>query len=189
MQQKKSPKKPLIYYYCLVFLIVMLFNAFFFFFLSKSRVKEVPYSTFLSMVDNAEVSKVQIENGQITFTPKDENDTLVYTTGQMNDPNLIQRLEEAGNIEFTEITPQENSPIMSFLLTWLLPTAGLVLLGTFMIRSMQKRMGGNTMSFGKSSAKIYVEAQTGKTFADVAGQDEAKESLNEIVDFLHNPDK
>lgn len=189
MQQKKSPKKPLIYYYCLVFLIVMLFNAFLLPVLSKSRVKEVPYSTFLSMVDNAEVSKVQIENGQITFTPKDENDTLVYTTGQMNDPNLIQRLEEAGNIEFTEITPQENSPIMSFLLTWLLPTAGLVLLGTFMIRSMQKRMGGNTMSFGKSSAKIYVEAQTGKTFADVAGQDEAKESLNEIVDFLHNPDK
>ena len=189
MRQQKSPKKPLIYYYCIVLLVVMLLNAFVFPLLARNSVKEVPYSTFLSMVDEHNVSKVEIESGQIRFLSADKEDKFIYTTGEMSDPTLVQRLEKAGDIEFGAVVPQENSPLMNFLLTWLLPTTGLILLGTLLFRNMQKRMGGNTMSFGKSNAKVYVEAQTGKTFADVAGQDEAKEALTEIVDFLHNPDK
>ena len=193
-EQPKIPKKPLLYYISIVILVMMLLNIFVFPLLMKPRVAEVDYGTFLSDVDAGKVTEVNLEDGYVYYAiPSEKNPKQLdlYMTGQMpSDPGLVNRLYDKG-VKFSNIVPEKASPLMGFLLTWILPLAIFALLGQFFMRSMQKRMGGgpNAMTFGKSNAKIYVQAQTGKTFADVAGEDEAKEALSEIVDFLHNPGK
>jgi len=191
MEEEKAPKKPLIYYYALAILMIILLNALVFPSLFKQPVTQVDYGTFLKQLTNGAVTKVEIQETQIDFIAKNEagKDTA-YVTGRMDDPGLVNRLYGAG-VEFNHVIPQENSPLMNFLLTWILPIGLFFVIGQFLAGQMQKRMGAgmNAMTFGKSNAKVYVKAQTGKTFADVAGQDEAKEALNEIVDFLHNPAK
>lgn len=188
----KPNKKPLYYYYAVTLLIVMLLNALLFPSILHSGVKQVAYNTFLEMVDKGDVTQVQLEESkdQILFVTEEDGKTRYYKTGVFPDQGLRERLEEAG-VEFGADIPTQNSPLLTFLLTWLLPMALFFGVGQFMFRMLQKKGGmpGNAMSFGKSNAKIYAETETGKTFADVAGQDEAKEALVEIVDFLHNPEK
>ena len=193
-EQPKIPKKPLLYYVVMVMLVMMLLNIFVFPLLLQPRVTEVDYGTFMSDVEAGKVTEANLDNGYVYYAiPNEKNPTQadLYMTGQMpNDTGLVDRLYEKG-VKFSNIVPEKASPLMSFLLTWILPLAIFALIGQFFMRSMQKRMGGggNAMTFGKSNAKIYVQAQTGKTFKDVAGEDEAKEALTEIVDFLHNPRK
>jgi cell division protease FtsH len=194
MDEQKSPKKPLIFYYLIVMVILMLLNVSVFPMLFSSRVPEVDYGTFLKAIDNGEVTRVQVQEDekQIVFSKLDEDgEEVIYVTKVMNDPELVNRLYNSENeIVFSQLVPKENSPLLSFILSWILPIAIFIGLGQLFSRQMQKSLGGkNALSFGKSNAKIYVKAQTGTTFADVAGQDEAKEALNEIVDFLHDPDK
>ena len=187
--EKKSPKKPLIFYYLIVMLVMMLLNALVFPALLTPHVQEVGYSDFLKMLEARQVQEVAVEDDQILFTTLDtEGKPVYFKTGRMDDSGLVDRLSAAG-ATFTSVIPTQDSPLLSFLTTWVLPIVFFVIIGQVLGRIMSKRMGGNAMQFGKSNAKIYVESQTGKTFADVAGQDEAKESLTEIVDFLHNPDK
>lgn len=190
---KKPSKKPFIFYYSIVLLIVMLLNALLFPAVLQSRVKEVEYSTFLEMVDSGKVTNVAVEEdaNQIVFITEEEGKTGYYKTGIFPDDGLRERLENAG-VGFSAEIPTQNSPLLNFILTWILPLALFAGFGQLMFHMIQKRssnMPGNAMSFGKSNAKIYAETETGKTFADVAGQDEAKEALTEIVDFLHNPEK
>ena len=189
MKEQKSPKKPLLFYYAIVMLAVILFNSLVMPYFVRRQVTDVDYSTFLSQVDEGKVESVTIEEGEILFKGKDENgETRWYITGEMNDPNLVDRLKDKVP-SFNAPAPQKNSPIITLLLSYLLPILLFIGLGQLLMKIMEKRMGNNAMTFGKSNAKIYVSAQTGKTFADVAGQDEAKESLQEIVDFLHDPAK
>ena len=191
MKEQKAPKKPLIYYYVIAAVVLLLLNALVFPLFLQPRVTEVSYNTFLSRLEKGEISQVELEDTKIGFIAQDENGKdAVYLTGRIaEDDKLVERLNDAG-VEFGAVIPQESSPLLSFLLSWVVPILFFVLLGQLLMRQMQKRMGGpNAMAFGKSNAKIYVEAQTGKTFADVAGQDEAKEALQEIVDFLHHPQK
>ena len=189
MKEKKNPQKPIIYFYIVTFVIVMLLNAFVFPAMLKEQITQVDYGTFLSQIENGKVKTVEINDNQIAFTAiNNEGKESIYVTGKVDDPELTNRLY-AAKAEFSQVIPKENSPLMNFLLTWIFPIILFIGLGQLLTNSMQKRMGGNAMAFGKSNAKIYVEAQTGKTFADVAGQDEAKEALSEIVDFLHNPAK
>ena len=189
MSNNKKRKKPLIYYYIVTLLIVMLSNVFLFPSMKSTRTKEVNYNTFISMLNKNEVKDVKVQDNEIVFTPSSPNDNKIYITGKMDDPNLVTRLEKAG-VSYSNYIPEEVSPIVNFLLTWIGPIIMFVLIGQIFSRTLGKRMGGpGAMQFGKSNAKVYVEAQTGKTFNDVAGQDEAKEALTEIVDFLNNPDK
>ena len=189
MKEQKSPKKPLLFYYAIVMLAVILFNSMVMPYFVRRQVTDVDYSTFLSQVEEGKVESVTIEDGEILFKGKDENgEARWYITGEMNDPNLVERLKDKVP-SFNAPAPQKSSPIITLLLSYLLPILLFMGLGQLLMKSMEKRMGGNAMTFGKSNAKIYVSAQTGKTFADVAGQDEAKESLQEIVDFLHDPAK
>ena len=191
-QESKTPKKPLIFYYLIAMLVLLLLNALVFPSLLSPRVKEVSYDQFLSLVEQKEVKQVAIEDDVILFTIKDEaskDGYAYYQTGRIQqDSDLVNRLKESG-AEFSAVLPTQDSPLLSFLTTWVFPILLFVAIGQIMGRMLTKRMGGNAMQFGKSNAKIYVESQTGKTFADVAGQDEAKDALREIVDFLHNPDK
>ena len=191
-QESKTPKKPLIFYYLIAMLVLLLLNALVFPSLLSPRVKEVSYDQFLSLVEQKEVKQVAIEDDVILFTIKDEaskDGYAYYQTGRIQqDSDLVNRLKESG-AEFSAVIPTQDSALMNFLMTWVFPTILLVALGLLMARMLTKHMGGNAMSFGKSNAKIYVESQTGKSFADVAGQDEAKDALREIVDFLHNPEK
>lgn len=185
----KKPKKPVIYYYLVASVILLLLNMFVFPLMLKDTIKEIDYGTFISMVEKGEVSEVEVTPTQINILTKSEEDKTIYTTGKMEDPELTKRLLEA-NVTFGKDIPKQLSPLMNFILSWVFPILVFFALGQFLTRSMSKRMGGgNVMSFGKSNAKVYVEAKTGKTFQDVAGQDEAKEALTEIVDFLHNPAK
>ena len=189
MKEQKSPKKPLLFYYAIVMLAVILFNSMVMPYFVRRQVTDVDYSTFLSQVEEGKVESVTIEDGEILFKGKDENgEARWYITGEMNYPNLVERLKDKVP-SFNAPAPQKSSPIITLLLSYLLPILLFMGLGQLLMKSMEKRMGGNAMTFGKSNAKIYVSAQTGKTFADVAGQDEAKESLQEIVDFLHDPAK
>jgi len=189
MKEQKNPKKPLIYYYIITVIIVMLLNSFIFPSVLNQKIKQVDYGTFLTQIENGNVRTVEVQENQIGFTAVDENGVEhLYITGRMDDPELVSRLHNA-KVKFTKVIPKENSPLTNFFLTWILPIAIFIGIGQMLTSTMQKRMGGNVLTFGKSNAKIYVEAQTGKTFADVAGQDEAKEALKEIVDFLHNPEK
>ena len=189
MNEQRTPKKPLIFYVILCFLALMVLNSLIVPMLQNMRIKEVGYNTFLDMLSDGQVSQVQYEDSQILFAPSDKNDPYIYTTSTMPDMDITNRLIEAG-VDFGRVYEKTN-PLLSFLLTWILPVLLMTLVGALMMRFLQRRMGGgpNAMTFGKSNAKIYVSAQTGKTFADVAGQDEAKESLQEIVDFLHDPAK
>ena len=193
MKESKQPsKKPWIYYYFVVLLGLMLFNALLAPGLFQTRVEEVGYSQFIEMVDNGQVKEVAQEDNQYLFKAVDENGKeRYYKTGLWSDPDLTDRLLESG-VVFGTAVPTQNSPLLSFILSWIFPILFFVLIGQLISRMMMKRMGGamgNAMTFGKANAQIYVEAQTGKTFNDVAGQDEAKEALTEIVDFLHNPSR
>lgn len=189
MDDNKKPKKPLIYYYITTLLIVMLLNAFFFPSMRSLHTEEVDYGKFITMLDKKEVKDVEVQSNEIVFTSSNPKNSKIYITGKMDDPDLVNRLEKAG-VTFSKSIPKESSPILNFLLTWIGPILIFALLGQMFSRMLAKRMGGpGAMQFGKSNAKVYVEAQTGKTFKDVAGQDEAKEALTEIVDFLNNPDK
>ncbi len=196
MKEQKNPKKPWIFYYIIVVLITSLLNALVFPSIMEKQFTQVDYGTFLDKVDSGNVAAVEIQDNRINFCTKESGeDEHYFYTGVVNDPDLVNRLREAkgssenGKISFSKVIPKENSPLLNFILTWVIPVAIFILIGQFMMKQLGKRMGGNAMTFGKSNAKIYVQAQTGKTFADVAGQDEAKEALNEIVDFLHDPGK
>ena len=189
-EQKKTPKKPLIFYYIIAMLVLLLLNALLFPTLLGNQVKQVDYGTFLAKIDADQVKEVEVQENEIVFvTTGDDGKEEVCVTGKMDDPALVRRLQNS-SAQFSRDIPKENSPLLNFLLTWVLPILFFVAIGQLLMRSMQKRMSGaNAMTFVKSNAKVYVEAQTGKTFADVAGEDEAKEALKEIVDFLHNPKK
>ena len=189
MKEVKNPKKPFLYYYVIVVLVMILLNTLFIPRALAPKVKQVGYDTFLDMIDSGQIKEVQVEDNQIIFSDKAE-DTNYYKTGVFYDPGLVNRRHESGVVFGTEIV-EGPSPLMSFLVS-LLPFVLMIVLGQFLMRSLSKRMGGamgNAMTFGKSNAKIYVESTTGIKFTDVAGEDEAKEILTEIVDFLHNPEK
>lgn len=190
MNKKKAPKKPLIYYYLISLVVLMLLNQLVFPNMLKQKVENVDYGAFLNYVQSGEVKEVEITEKQILFTIEDSGKELkYYSTGKMEDPELVNRLYGEG-ITFTKVVPKEMSPLASYFITLVLPLVLIFTLGQFMMKKMTKGMGGNAMSFGKSNAKVYVPADhEGKTFNDVAGQDEAKEALAEIVDFLHNPKK
>ena len=192
MQEQKPSRKPIIYYVIIASLVLFLLNAFVFPPLMEAQVVEISYSEFLKMVDDGSVTELALDNEEqlYVFSATDEEGrTRYYKTGIWPDDTLQDRLVNAG-VEFSASIPTQASPLLSFLLTWILPALLFALLGRFMLSRLQNMGGpGNAMTFGKANAKIYVEAQTGKTFADVAGEDEAKEALTEIVDFLHNPDK
>ena len=188
MKEVKNPKKPLIYYYALVLLALSLFNLVVTPFLSRPQIDEVDYGTFMDMIEEKDVGVVEVTDTEITFTDKDN--TKVYQTGAMYDPTLTERLHEAG-AAFDSVS-DEGSPILRFLLSFALPLVIFVALGQYMSRKLMEQMGGkNSMSFGmgKSNARVYVQSSGGIRFADVAGEDEAKENLAEIVDYLHNPKK
>lgn len=191
MKQVQKPKKPIIFYYVIALIVILLLNLLLFPRLLEPKVTEVDYGKFLQMVDNNEISEVQIQSNEIIFSDK-SSPANYYKTGVMNDYKLVDRLYEAGITEFGTPIIEQMSPLMEFLLTWVIPIAVMVALGQWLMKRMtSKMMGGmgNAMSFGKSNAKVYVQSETGIKFADVAGEDEAKEILQEIVDFLHNPKK
>ncbi len=189
VEQRKNPRKSLIWYCVIVLVVMAVLNTILMPQLDRMQTKEIDYGTFLTMLENGEIKEVQKDGDVIAFNTNDENDRTIYVTGAWDDPELVERLQAAG-VKFSNIIPKEESPWLSLLVGLILPTALLWGAGYLLIRNMQKKMGGpNAMSFGKSNAKIYVAAQTGKTFADVAGEDEAKEALKEIVDFLHDPKK
>ena len=188
MKEVKSPRKPLIFYYAIVMVVLMLLNTFVFPMLMRREITEVSYKHFIDRLSSGNVNLVQIEQRRILFTETGD-EKQVYETGVIEDPGLVQRLSDAG-VDFTSPIVREASPLMSFLLTWVLPIALFVVVGQYLSRNMMQRMGGtNAMQLGKSNAKIYIESKTGIKFQDVAGQDEAKDALSEIVDFLHNPGK
>ncbi|MBP1760463.1 MAG: ATP-dependent metallopeptidase FtsH/Yme1/Tma family protein [Firmicutes bacterium] len=193
MHENKPTRKPMIYYYILSLFIILLLNMLVLPMYMRTQVTEVDYGTFLKDIDSGMVTKVEVKESQkqIAYEKNDKSgNPKTYVTQTMNDPDLVNRLYNSKNkITFSEVSPKQMSPLMSILLTWILPIFIFIGLGQLFSRQMQGRMGGNFMQFGKSNAKIYVQAQTGKTFADVAGQDEAKEALSEIVDFLHDPGK
>ncbi len=191
MKQVQKPKKPIIFYYVVALIVILLLNLLLFPRLLEPKVTEVDYGKFLQMVDNNEISEVQIQSNEIIFSDK-SSPANYYKTGMMNDYKLVDRLYEAGITEFGTPIIEQMSPLMEFLLTWVIPIVVMVALGQWLMKRMtSKMMGGmgNAMSFGKSNAKVYVQSETGIKFADVAGEDEAKEILQEIVDFLHNPKK
>ena len=191
MKQVQKQKKPIIFYYVIALIVILLLNLLLFPRLLEPKVTEVDYGKFLQMVDNNEISEVQIQSNEITFSDK-SSPANYYKTGMMNDYKLVDRLYEAGITEFGTPIIEQMSPLMEFLLTWVIPIVVMVALGQWLMKRMtSKMMGGmgNAMSFGKSNAKVYVQSETGIKFADVAGEDEAKEILQEIVDFLHNPKK
>ena len=189
MNTVKSPKKPLIFYYLLVMVALILFNALLMPNISEMRIQEVDYGTFISMTENQEIGEVEIQSNRILFTDKEGKQ--VYETGLMDDPNRTERLYESG-AKFSGEIIEEMSPLLNIFLSWVLPVLIFVLLGQLLTRKLMKSSGGaNSMMFnmGKSNAKVYVQSSDGIKFADVAGEDEAKENLAEIVDYLHTPEK
>lgn len=189
MNEVKTPKKPLLYYYSIVILVMLLFNFLAMPWLAQRQIQQVDYGTFMEMTENKEIGRVEVQENQIIFTDKEE--TRIYKTGPMNDPELIYRLRESG-AKFSGEIIEQMSPFLSFLLSWVLPIVVFIGLGQLMSRKMMEKAGGsNSMMFGmgKSNAKVYVKSSEGIKFSDVAGEDEAKENLTEIVDYLHNPGK
>ena len=191
MKKVEQPKKPLIFYYLIAMVVLILLNTLLFPRMLQPEITDVDYGTFLTMLENKEVGTAQVEEDTIYFTDKAERPTL-YSTNTFNDPDLVDRLYDSG-CQFGEVKAQEMNPILSFLLTFVLPIAVFIAIGQLMSRYMMNKMGGgpmgNAMQFGKSSAKVYIASETGIKFSDVAGEEEAKENLMEIVDFLHNPQK
>ena len=190
MKEVKTPKKPLAIYYAIVLLILLVLNFIIVPWASERQVKEVDYGTFMSMTEQKEIGRVDIESSEIVFTNKDN--TQIYKTGVMNDPSLTQRLYDAG-AEFSSEIVEQASPLLSFLVSFVLPIVIFVALGNYMNKKLMEKAGGpNSMMFGgmgKSNAKVYVQSTHGIRFADVAGEDEAKENLQEIVNYLHDPSK
>ncbi len=190
MHEVKKPKKPLIFYYAIVLAALLLFNLLAMPLINEHRVEEVDYGTFMGMTERQEIGKVEIEDDEILFTNQDGS--KIYKTGAMDDPGLTERLYASG-AAFTKVAPATMSPLLSFLLTWLLPLVIFIGIGQYMYKKLLERAGGggNSMMFGmgKSNAKVYVPSSEGIRFDDVAGEDEAKENLSEIVDYLHNPQK
>ena len=190
MNEIKKPKKPLIFYYTLVLVIIILINSLLVPWMAKMQIKEVDYGTFMTMTDNKEIGKVEIQSNQILFTNKDES--VIYKTGVIEDPGLVERLHDSG-AEFASEIVEQTSPLLSFLLTWILPFVIFFAIGEFLSRKMMDKAGGGAGSMmfgmGKSNAKVYVQSSEGIKFNDVAGEDEAKENLTEIVEYLHNPEK
>ena len=189
MKEVKNPKKPLAYYYSITLIALLLFNIFVAPLLNRQHVEQTDYSTFMRMIAEKKIGKVDVSDTEIVFTDKDDN--TIYVTGVMYDPTLTQRLYDSG-AEFAKDIEQTMSPVLSYLLTLILPLVIFVVFGQFMRKKLMDQMGGkDVMSFGmgKSNAKIYVQSTHGIRFDDVAGEDEAKESLAEIVDYLHNPSK
>lgn len=189
MKEVKKPKKPLLFYYLIVLGVMMLLNILLFPKILKQKVEDVDYGTFLNMVSEKQVDTVQIEGDYIYFMDKQKTPAF-YRTVTFNDPDLVERLSGSG-CTFGRVVEEEMSPILSFIISWILPIVIFVALGQWLSSKMMKKMGGgiSAMQFGKSNAKVYVESTTGIKFSDVAGEDEAKEVLTEIVDFLHNPQK
>ena len=188
MNSDNNKKRPLLYYYVMALLIIMLINTVIMPTFFSPKVHDVSYNSFMQMVDEGKLSKVEITDKRIAALGKGEQEKEIYVTGRVEDPQLAERLMKS-KVEFSQVVPKEDSAIVSFFKNWILPIFIFFALGQLFMYFMGKRMGGNAMTFGKSNAKVYVEAQTGKSFADVAGQDEAKEALMELVDFLHNPGK
>ena len=189
MNEVKQPKKPLAYYYGIVLLLLLVFNWLVMPLITDAKIKEVDYGTFMSMTEQKNIGRVEIEDNQILFTDKGE--TRIYKTGVMQDPDLVQRLYDAGATFSSEIV-EETSPLLTFLLSFIVPLVLFIALGQFMSRKLMDKMGGpNAMSFnmGKSNAKVYVKSSDGIRFSDVAGVEEAEESLTEIVNYLHDPTK
>ena len=188
MKEVKQPKKPLIFYYLIVILALMLFNALVMPWFTQGQIQEVDYGTFMDMTKAKEIGLVEVQDNQILFTDKDE--TTIYKTGVMFDPGLVDRLDESG-AKFSQEIVEEMSPLTTILLSWILPMVIFIGLGQFMSKKLMSKAGGNGMMFGmgKSNAKIYVNSSEGIHFSDVAGEDEAKENLAEIVEYLHNPGK
>ena len=190
MKKMEKPRKPLIFYYAIVLVVMILLNTLLFPRLMGQEVTQVDYGTFLTMLADRKVAVAQVEQDMIYFTDTAETPG-VYATAAFNDPDLVNRLWESG-CRFAEVKPREMNPVLSFLLTFILPIAIFIGIGQLMSRALMKRMGGSMggpMQFGKSSAKVYIASETGIKFTDVAGEDEAKENLMEVVDFLHNPQK
>ena len=191
MKKVQKPKKPLIFYYFAVMVVLILLNTLFFPRVLQQEITSVDYGTFLTMLEDREVAVAQVEEDMIYFTDKSDPPAL-YSTNTFNDPELVDRLYSSG-CQFGEVKAQEMSPLLSFLLTFVLPIVIFIAIGELMSRYMMNKIGGgpmgNAMQFGKSSAKVYIASETGIKFSDVAGEDEAKENLMEIVDFLHNPGK
>ena len=194
MKKVERPRKPLLFYYLVAMVALILLNTFLFpLLIGRNQITEVDYGTFLNMVENKEVSKVELNGDSIYFVDNNKEEPKYYETTTFDDPDLVNRLEDAG-CEFGRVAEKEMNPILNFLLVWILPILIFWGLGQLLGNYMMKKMGGGGagnpfMSFGKSNAKVYVESTTGITFNDVAGEDEAKELLTEIVDFLHNPAK
>ena len=189
MNEVKTPKKPLIFYYGIAMVVLLLLNMLVMPLITQLQVEEVDYGTFIKMTESKEIGQVEIEDNQILFTNKDKS--KIYKTGLLNDDGLVQRLYDSG-AEFSGEIVEQMSPLMSFIVSWVLPVVLFVVLGQLLSRQLMKKMGGpNAMKFdmGKSSAKVYVQSSDGIKFADVAGEDEAKENLSEVVDYLHNPNK
>ena len=184
----KKPRKNIAYYYFVVLMLIMLFNAFVYPYLLEQQVEEVDYGTFMSMTEKGKIGQVEIQTNQIIFTNKDNS--KIYKTGLMDDPDRTQRLYDSG-AKFSSEIVQQMSPLASFLMTWILPIVIFVALGQYMSKKMMGKNGGNSMIFGmgKSNAKVYIKSSDGIKFSDVAGEDEAKENLTEIVEYLHNPDR
>ena len=192
MKEVKTPKKTLIFYCIITLLVLLIFNTLLYPAMLNRAVQQVDYSTFLQMVRDGKVKQVEVDEDQITFIDNAERPTI-YKTGRMDDPELVDRLESAG-VTYGQVIVEQASPLISFLVTWILPIVVFAVIGQLLMRMMTKKMGtggmgGPAMTFGKSNAKVYVPSTTGIKFADVAGEDEAKEILTEIVDFLHNPKK
>ena len=191
MNEVKKPKKPLISYYCIVLLILILFNSLAMPWLMEHQIKDVDYGTFIQMTEDGQVGRVNIKEQSNTIVFTDKEEKTIYQTAMVDDPDLTDRLYQAG-VSFYGEEIKQTSPILSFLMTWILPLLIFGVIGELLARQLMKKAGGkNAMSFGmgKSSAKIYVKSSDGIKFSDVAGEDEAKENLTEIVDYLHNPDK
>ena len=189
MNEVKTPKKPLISYYGIVLLILLLFNFLAMPWMAQRQIQEVDYPTFIAMVDKGEVGRVEIQEQENRVLFTDAEETAIYKTALVGDQDLTQRLLDAG-VSFYGEEIQQTDPLLSFLLTWVLPIVIFIAIGQYMSRRIMKNAGGpNSLMFGKSNAKVYVKSSEGIRFSDVAGEDEAKESLQEIVEYLHDPSK